>query len=63
MPDSEDEDDSSKVEETCLATAFLRQYIEKGQIVNLRKIYQNHLCPSAVATAESLFVLCLSTCK
>lgn len=31
-PDSEDEDDSSLVEGTCLVTGFLREYIETGQI-------------------------------
>lgn len=35
MPDSEDEDDHSSVEETCLVTGFLRDYIENGQIVNV----------------------------
>lgn len=35
MPDSEDEDDHSNMEETCLVTGFLRDYIEKGQIINV----------------------------
>lgn len=36
MPDSEDEDDHSNVEETCLVTGFLRDYIEKGQIIHVK---------------------------
>ncbi|XP_049906331.1 uncharacterized protein LOC126393928 [Epinephelus moara] len=36
MPDSEDEDDHSNVEETCLVTGFLRDYIEKGSSQELQ---------------------------
>ena len=35
MPDSEDEDDHSSVEETCRVTGFFRAYIENGQILNV----------------------------
>ena len=35
MPDSEDEDDHSSVEETSLVTDFLRDYTENGQTVNV----------------------------
>lgn len=33
MPDSEDEDDHCSMEEACLVTGFLRNYIENGQLV------------------------------
>ncbi|XP_049419864.1 uncharacterized protein LOC125881002 isoform X2 [Epinephelus fuscoguttatus] len=36
MPDSEDEDDHSNMEETCLVTGFLRDYIEKGSSQELQ---------------------------
>lgn len=38
MPDSEDEDDHSSVEETCLVTGFLRAYIENGSSWELNQL-------------------------
>lgn len=45
MPDSdEDEDDHSSVEETCLVTSFLREYIENGQIMLSQKKDRSEQC-------------------
>ncbi|XP_061582496.1 uncharacterized protein LOC133447875 [Cololabis saira] len=38
MPDSDNEDDHSSVEETCLLTGFLRDYIENGSSRELNQL-------------------------
>ncbi|XP_047202733.1 uncharacterized protein LOC124856403 isoform X1 [Girardinichthys multiradiatus] len=39
MPDSEDEDDHSNVEETCLVTGFLRDYINTLKQIRFRTLF------------------------
>ncbi|XP_036069395.1 uncharacterized protein LOC112157469 [Oryzias melastigma] len=38
MPDSEDEDDHCSMEEACLVTGFLRNYIENGSSQELQQL-------------------------
>ncbi len=33
VPDSDDDEDDSTVEEKCVATGYLREYIENGKLV------------------------------